>query len=391
VSERRRPISDPEILELFADEPELLAVTDAIAATLAPRRRRLPRRLLVAAAALGAGALLVALMPGLLGGRSLEDRALAAIGDARVVHVIATRAEPERTIVDLASGRVEPGVVTVESWFDSERGELRSVTRRDGTPVADVLVGMGPGEEGLDPVVTYFVRNYRNSLERGELDVLRRSRLGGADVLWVGLALRNDRRHEIALDADSDLPRAFRPAVGSSEESPLWRVQAIDSRLRADDNFTPSTPQRERPSQGRIASKRDVSTAEANRVLNGNARWPGPRVDGLELAQIQAQVLSRAFADGRRQRSAGVELLYGDLRRDYVRINEAEAPEPAYGFAEGRLTIDFAPIPDLGRLSLTRLGSLWLGQLSADSMHVTIRSPRRDLVVRAAGALAPIR
>lgn len=394
MSEPRRPITDPEILELFEDEPELLAVVDAIAATLAPRRRRLPRRLLLVAAAAAAAALVVAFVPFQFGGRSLDERALAAIGDGRVVHLIATRVEADRTIVDLRSGSERPGMLAFESWFDSESGDLRTATRRDGELVADTLVAKGAGQEGVDPVVAVFIRGYREALERGELEVVRRGRLDGDEVVWVRLVLPGARRDEIALDADTDLPRAFRLVVGSEAAGPLWRVQAIDSRPHSERDFL-TTDLLTGPSGGGIESERVVSTAEANELLSGQGRWAGRDVDGLQLAQVSAQELSRRFADGRRQRSSGVEFVYGDPRKDFLQIRQAEAPEPAYGFAEGRLTFDFAPVPAPGRLALTRLGSttrpLWLGQLVKDEVYLTIRSTRRDLVVTAASSLAPLR
>lgn len=394
MSEPRRPISDPEILELFEDEPELLAVVDAIAATQAPRRRRLSRRLLLVAATAAAAALVLAFVPWQFGDRSLNDRALAAIGDGRVVHLIATRAEAGRTIVDLRSGSERPGMLALESWFDLANGDLRSVTRREGELVADTLVGKGAGGAGVDPIVAVFVRGYREALERGELEVVRGGRLDDADVVWVRLALPGARRDEIALDANTDLPLAFRLVVGPEAAGPLWRVQAIDSRPRAKGDFLPTEPP-VGPSGGAIESERAVSTAEANELLNGKGRWPGREVDGLPLEQVRAQELSQLFADGRRQRSSGVELLYGDPRSDHLQIRQAEAPEPAYGFAEGRLTLDFAPIPAPGQLSLTRLGStarpFWLGQLSKDEVYLTIRSTQRNLVVDAARSLAPLR
>lgn len=393
MSERRRPINDPEILELFEDEPELLAVTDAMAATLAPRRRALPRRLALVAAVAAAAALVVGLVPLQFGGRSLDDRALAAIGDGRVVHLIATRDEEGRAVVDLRSGKEEPGKLALESWFDTESGDLRSATRREGEPVADSLVGKGSGQEGLDPVVSVFIRGYREALERGELEVVRRGRLDGREVVWVRLVLPGARRDEIALDAETDLPRAFRPVVGSEASGPLWRVKAIDSRSRAERNFLP-TELPVGPSGGRVEMERDVSADEASGVLDGRGSWAGPDVDGLALEHVRGQELSRLFADGRRQKSSGVELVYGDPREDYLQIRQAEAPEPAYGFAEGRLTFDFAPIPGPGQLSLSRLGSttrpLWLGQLSTDGVYLTIRSNRRDLVIAAARSLAPL-
>lgn len=268
MSEPRRPISDPEILELFEDEPELLAVVDAIAATLAPRRRRLPRRLLLVAAAAAAAALVVAFVPWQFGGRSLDDRALAAIGDARVVHLIATRVEAERTIIDFRAGGERQGTLALESWFDSESGDLRSATRREGELVADTLVGKRAGREGVDPVVAVFIRRYREALERGELEVVRRGRLDGVEVVWVRLALPGARRDEIALDTETDLPRAFRPVVGSEAGGPLWRVKAIDSRSWAERDFLP-TELPVGPSGGRIGTERDVSAGEASGLLNG--------------------------------------------------------------------------------------------------------------------------
>lgn len=393
MRERRRPIQDPEILELFQDEPELLAVVDAIAATQAPRRRAVPRRLLLAAAAVGVAALILALLPFEFGDAGLNDRALAAVGDGRVVHLIATRVEPERAIVDLRSGSETPGVLALESWFDSENRDLRTATRREGQVVADTLVRMNAAA-GVDPVVAGFIRGYRGSLERGELEVLRRDRLDGEEVVWVRLILPGAQRDEIALDADTDLPRAFRSVGATGTPGPLWRVQAIDSESRSEAAFRPTDPPAG-PSAGRIDSERDVSPAEANALLGGEARWPGPGVDGLALATVRAQALSRQFPDGRRLRSSGVELVYGDTRGDYVEIRQARSPEPAYGFTEGRLTLDFAPIPAPGRLMLTRLGSprspLWLGQLTDGDVYLSIRSTQRDRVLSAARSLAPLR
>lgn len=388
MKKRQRPIRDPEILELFQDEPELLAVVDAIAATQTP-----PRRVVVLVAAVaGIAALTVALMPFQFGGRGLNDRALAAVGTGRVVHLIATRMEPERAIIDLDSRLETPGMLALESWFDSTSGDLRTTTRRDGQTVADTLVREGAAE-GVDPVVTGFVRGYREALERGELEVVRRDRLDGEDVIWVRLALPGAQRAEIALDSNTDLPLAFRSVAGSGAHGLLWHLQEVDSRQRSQVDFRPADLPAG-PSAGQIESERDMSPAEANALLDGHARWPGRKVDGLELEAVRAQALSALFPDGRRVRSSGMELLYGDLRDDYVEIQQARAPESAYGFAEGRLTFDFAPVPAQGELVLSRLGApgrpLWLGQLNDGGVYTTIRSTQRDLIISAASSLAPV-
>lgn len=391
MRERRRPIRDPEILELLEGEPELLAVVDAIAATQAPARRAVPRRILLAAAVAGIAALAVALNVQ-LGGRGLDDRALAAVGDGRVVHMIATREEEERTIVDLGSDVETTGVISLESWFDSANGDLRATTRRDGQAVADTLVREGD-LKGVDPVVAGFVRGFRAALEQGELEVLRRDRLDGKDVVWVRVTLSAAERAEVAIDADTYAPLAFRSIADSGGPGPLWRVPGIESREGVQIDFTPAEPPAG-PNAGHIESEREVSPAEANALLKGDARWPGHQVEGLELEATRAQSLSRLFPDGRRARSSGIELLYGDLRDDYVEIQQARTPEPAYGFAEGRLTFGFAPVPARGELMLNALGvpgrPMWLGQLHDGHVFTTIRSTRRDLIISAASSMTPI-
>jgi hypothetical protein len=394
MRERRRPIRDPEILELFQDEPELLAVVDAIAATQAPTRRAVTRRVLLVAAFTGIAALALALVPFQLGGRSLEDRALAAVGDGRVVHLMATRVEAERVIIDLNSGLETPGMIALESWFDSETGDLRTETRREGRLVADTVVRKGSGQ-ALDPVVAGFVRGYREALEQSELEVLRRGYLDGSKVVWVRLTLPGAQSTEIALDVRTFLPRAFRSALVPGAPGLLWRVEGIDSRPRSEGDFRP-TELPTIPGAGQIEAEHDASLAQANELLGERGRWPGRQVDGLELDAVRIHALSRLFPDGKRLRSSGVELVYGDRRGEYIELRQAAAPEPAYGFAEAWLTIDFAPIPVRGKLALTRLDGapgrpLWLGQLVDGGVYLSIRSSSRDLVISAARSLAPLR
>lgn len=392
----RRPIDDLEILELLQDEPELLAIVDAIAATQAPRRRRVRRRLLLVAVA--AGVIVLALVPRQLGGEDLTDRALAAVGNGPVVHLVASRPEPERTVIDLATGSERVTTLRLETWFDSDTGETRTVTRRDGETVADTVTtsprGSPPPAGGLDPVVSIFVRGYRAALGAGELVVLRRTRLDGSEVVWVRLRLPQGRTDEVALEAATDLPRAFRFVVGTEPASPLWRVDAIDSKPRSETDFTPTTSPTG-PARGEIESERPASTTEAATVLRGRGRWPGRLVEGLGLTRISAQVLSRTFVNGRREETSGVELLYGDSAGRFVQIRQATSPEVAYGFAEGRFVLGFAPIPAPGLLALTSSGqggdSRWRGQVRAGDAYLTILASSRHLVLETARTLEPLR
>lgn len=391
MRERRRPYDDPEVLELLRDEPELLAIVDAIAATQVQRRRRVPQRLLLVAAVAGVVLVSIALVPWRLGGDGLSERALAAIGGARVVHVVASRPEPEQTLIDLATGTERSGEVRLETWFDSDTGDTRTTTRRNGEVVADTAAA-GTASGGRDPAVSLFVRGYRPALERGEIAVLRRERLDGVDVVWVQVTLPSGRRSEVALDTSTDLPVAFRFAAEPA--SPLWRIESMDTLGRSKADFTTSQAPRG-PEQGEIASARPSSPARAATVLEGHGTWPGPQFAGLHLEHVREQTLGRVFTDGRRETGVGVELLYRGAGSAFVRIRQATTPEIAYGFAEGRLTLDFAPIPKQGVLALTApgsaSGSLWRGQLRSNAVYLTILGSDRDLVLGAARTLVPLR
>lgn len=388
MSERRRPYVDPEVLELFEEEPELLAIVDAIHATQAPRRSRPARPILIAAAAIAAIAVL-AVIPWQFRGVDLTERALAAIGDDRVVHLVALRLERDQLLVDLRTGAERPTTLELESWFDTETAELRTVTRRNGITVADTLTPTGATPP--DPVVATFVRGYRSALQAGELKVVRHGQVNGNEVVWVRASLPDTRRDEVALDLSTDLPRAFRLAVGSETPSPVWRVSAIDSRTRSAADFT-SREAATGPVAGAIKSERTVPLEVAAQLLRGSGRWPGENVRQLRLDRVISQEIMRTLADRTRETVTGVELVYRDAAGAFVEVSQALTAEPAYGFAEGRLTLGFAPIPE-GALALIvpeQTDELWIGQLRAGDSYITIRGSQRALVVDAARSLMPL-
>lgn len=398
MTERRRPIDDPEILELLKEEPELLAIADAIAATQrAGRRRLLPARALVLAAVLAMALVAVSVVELTGRGPSLAERALAAIGDGRIVHLVATREEGQQMLVDLRDGTTRPIRITVETWFDSESGEARTATRRDGVLVADSLSRVEARTATQlpippDPAIATFVQDYRDALARGEARIVRKSELDGVRVVWLALSVSRGRADEVALNEATNLPVAFRLVVPGEPASDLWRVLEIESKVRVAGDFGPS-PTAGGPNAGRVIDERAVSLGEAAHVLRGRALWPGRDATGLPLRRIQAQMLTRSFAGRPKEKGAGLALLYRSEAGAFVEIREALDPEPAYGFTEGRLTLGFAPIPEEDALVLVMAdsnGSIWLGQFRRAGVYVTIRGSSRDLVIEAARALRPI-
>src|SRR5579884_3744834 len=118
---QRTVLSDAELLSLFRDEPELLAIADAVVATAPARRRpRFSRPTILSAAAAVAAAVAVALVaPWHRDHGTLSDLALAALGSQPVVHVV-TETPTGADLVDIASGAVSPVVQQDEIWYDGD-------------------------------------------------------------------------------------------------------------------------------------------------------------------------------------------------------------------------------------------------------------------------------
>src|SRR5438093_898467 len=134
-------VRDPELLDLLHDDPRLLAIADAVTATQ-KRKARLPRQLL-AIPVIVAALIVVALFAPWQGSTpSLFDRALAAVGDEPVLHVVTQTSEPvDWQLVNLATGERSAPTFTVrtEIWYDGERGLEHSITRTNGTVSDDWL------------------------------------------------------------------------------------------------------------------------------------------------------------------------------------------------------------------------------------------------------------
>ncbi len=393
-----RPLSDPEVLELLRDEPELLAIADAIQATQKRPRLvgRLPRPGLPVLAVAAAAALFLLMLllvpfrgeePGLL------EQALAAVGTRPVVHLVARTDSREDSLVDLRTGRTTPTTVELEIWHDRRRGLQKAITRRNGTVVAEVVGSMRNGT--LPAAVRLFVSGYRAALAEGTARPAGEGTIDGRPVVFVEVPEPGGGWVEVALDSEDYVPIRFRlrddAEVGGI--GPSWRVGAVETRQPGEVDFSGGTPAARAPSAGAITSSRAVSRAELAQ-LAPFAVWPGRRIADLVLETISLQGLRRNYPDGRSDTGSGVELRYGGPNNRQLQINVAARPEPAYRYAEGRLTFNFNPIPPANVIDLVQqagaAGTSWLGQMRLGDAYVTIEGDSRELVLAAARALQPI-
>lgn len=382
----RRFYADREVLALFDDEPELVAIVDAIAHTapeLAPARlgrgwvRPVP---LVATVAAGVVALLL-VWPWRGDGIGVVERGAAALSGGPVVHARVIRQTRDDVTVDIQTGRETPGTIEVETWYDESRGRLRTQTVRNGSVVANHVAEAG--DQGVaravpDPAVAVFATRYRNALRSGRAEVLEDGAIPRLRVRTTAAVTQI-----VTLDARTLRPVAFR--TGSGAGSVRWTVSEIDARPRAERDFATSPlPGIQRGFVARTEPGTVRELAEASSI------WLGATFGRFSLDAIHNDVLVSLDASGRRSRGSGYRLVYRAFDGKTLQLRLSRQPEAAYGFADGRLTLSFAPIPPEGKLQLMRPSQArgpWTAQFRRVGWFVTVRAARKALALDAARQL----
>ncbi len=178
-------VRDREVLATLHDEPELLAIADAVAAT---RRKRTRRWAVPAAAAVAIAAALALLLvsPWESGGLSLNDRALAAIGKGPILHVIVRW---EERLPDPKTGRRHTSVYTGEMWANISTGFYTGVGHRNGRAFGRsygrlcIKPPLPPGCGNPWPIG--FVADLRRDLKSGFARRVGTGVVRGRRVIWI--------------------------------------------------------------------------------------------------------------------------------------------------------------------------------------------------------------
>jgi hypothetical protein len=196
-------LRDAEVIELLADEPELLAIADAVSATqrkaAVPKRRFSVRWAILAAAAVAAVVAILAApqshSDGVLGsgpanaGAAILTRMEAAIGSGQIMHVV--REGPAGTsYVDLKTGKRTPAILTEELWTNRHGRTLHLVERVNGRVVGDLRPGdrhvgvyQGPQTPAFLALWTGYHAALGNKYAPAELD--GRGTVDGHSVYWI--------------------------------------------------------------------------------------------------------------------------------------------------------------------------------------------------------------
>jgi hypothetical protein len=386
------------------------------------RRRRRAFALLPAAAVAVTVAIVAVLAAPWQDSPLATERALAALGDHPVVHAIVEHPGSEVTVIDLASVRQRSEPQRSEYWYDDERDLLRVRLTVGGkllpggeflqTPegfFTDRGARQGQGRPPqLDPALEGFASRYRHALESGEATVVGEEVVDGRDAVILRFSLRagpsgEQISEDVAVDAGDYRPLRFR--FSSSEvEATRWsqapRVVEIETIARDPRDFARPEPAEPRPGTQTGVEERTLTPAQAATALGRSALWPGPAVEGVELAQIEQIRVTTRWTNGDVSEGYALVFRYGESEEDAYRegkpsliVTEGTSAEESWAFG----LLGGSPEPGELRLVGTAFrkpggieGMVWFGSMQRDGVYISMRSPQRELIVAAARSMTPL-
>jgi hypothetical protein len=387
-------VRDPEILELLREEPELLALADALAETQRPpspsRLGRAVPRVVAAAAAVAAVVAVVLFAPGGGGGPGIVDRALAAIGKGRVLHLV-MRVPSGEVLVDLKSGRRTVETLEIEDWSDQSGGGREHLVMRFRGVVADIVFpddahgGTSVGK--VDPAFAALASGYRQALVSGDAKLERRGIVAGRPVYWLRFAPTKPGRPgtEVAIDRRTYKPMVFRTSSGGRHfDARVLVAETIDFRASDFKRVGASL-------FGGSGSSGSASVFPANEHLVLRAPWltAGKRIAGLRLTTV-----ARYDVTTRNRQIKGIQLVYGtrsrhgfaEPRKDSLTIEELAQPDDPNAWKHippGSVSIQEGTSSDGHRTQ-----PIWTAKLVVQGVYVTIETGRGErAVLRAARTL----
>ena len=389
-------IRDREVLEELRDDPELLAIADAVVETQRIRRRLTPMGAVTAVAVAAALFVLVLASPWDRGGGNgfVVERALAAIDTrAPVTHV--TLRISQGTRVDLSTGKTSHPALIADVWQERGAGLVRFVARRDGELVTDQTYS-GKDAEFEGAFYTGFAEAaawYRDALKTGKAREDGSGEWRGRPVYWLEIL-------------DSPAPGKMRVGVDRKTYNPVvlsyldqesgdvgfeMGVLALEYVSRDEANFgrpVPGGGGLMSGGGGSISPGGSLSPAEARTALGVTAVWVGSKLDDFALKSIDLED-SFVQEEGKKpKRGKTLRLHYGGIQ-----IAEVPADSPVWdSVGDGR-----PPPTGFADLTTFRTASSnepertrWSATTSVGPVWVSIEAPSRELAIRAARELRPI-
>jgi hypothetical protein len=227
------------------------------------------------------------------------ERALAAVDDGPVLHVV-LRGEWGGTLLDLDTGKREPVHGEHEYWYDTERGRVHSIMRLGEAINHEVVY---EPKKPL-PELVALGRDYRQALESGTARVTGDAVVDGERVAWITIRSEmlpdssDGKLHEwaqqVAVSRETFRPVATRetrdgePGPGTGN-----RVLELETLPPGDGDFTASKAESLEGMAFR-EGRETIALREAADAVGENPLWLGREHAGLPLAQVSRLTTSVA-------------------------------------------------------------------------------------------------
>ena len=219
------------------------------------------------------------------------ERALAAVDDGPVLHVV-LRGEWGGTLVDLETGDRTPVHGGSEIWYDPERRLVHHSSLLGGViQYEDVYEPRDPPAE-----LVALGREYRRSLESGSARVAGDDVIEGEGVTWITLRrsmdldVADDRLHEwtqqVAVSRETFKPVALRETRdGKPGPGTFRRVLELEMHPSGQGDFTASEGD---TLEGRVfkEGRAAIVLEQAKETLGRTPLWLGRAYEGLSLAEV---------------------------------------------------------------------------------------------------------
>jgi hypothetical protein len=383
----------------------------------ARRRRPFVRPLTGAAVAAAALFALALFQPWQSESPPLLERALAAVDDGPVLHVV-LRGEWGGTNVDLGTGERAPVYGQNESWYDPERNLVHTVL---------TLGGVVESEQVYEPMTTpeplaALAKDYRDALRSGAARVAGDGVVDGEPVTWITFHSEqlpdsaDGKLHEwaqqVAVSNETAEPVATRETRdGKPGPFTFQRVLSLEMLPAGQGDFS---EHEDSPTSGPFIYQpfgAELTVEQATDVLERRPLWAGPRVGELEfrlvgLTEFKAFDGSKVEKRGPRtyvvvgrgpliEHVRGAVLFYGELADDPATYREDVGPReerPHVAITESSRPLRHPGggryVPPEGSIFLQAGGRF--GFLRAAGLYVTIEAPTEELILEAARALKPM-
>jgi hypothetical protein len=416
----------------------------------APGRRRRRRVGVSVVIAVAAAVVLALAWPFHAQRGSFFDRALAAVGDGPVLHVV-LRGAWGGTLVDLRTGERSPVYGDDEYWYDTETRRVHSVERLGGAVLNEEL-----SQPQRPPVeLEALGRDYRHALEAGTAHVDSEGTIGGEPVAWITIHsellpdVADGKDHpfaqQVAVSRRTFEPLALR-ATRDGKQSPgtFQYVRGLRFLPEGGGDFTAGTGHSLNGAVGSFGGHEEISLDQARATLGRPPLGLGRDYEGLPLTDIyrektsigrsqEVRVTGRAAAAAERcaklrgreggdcfralgrapievrpdgvfttkgriawsDEQTDVVLFYGSVGDDPTTFRKDSVPlldEPHVTVHESTRAAWFRRIvggyvPPLGTVFLAADGT---GYLHVDGIHVSIEAGEEYATLAAARALMPM-